>query len=144
MAKKIIGILLLIVGIYFLFKPITFNDYRTQTTGMVLAVNTENTYSITEHKNQQKTRVTVSYQTLNGQSIQFDTTSISPFASYKVGEKVPVMYDPKNPNNADLKDGYTKWYIPILFWIFGLSTLFGGLLSRFRNSISSNTNSQTT
>lgn len=138
MAKKILGIIFILGGLYFLFRPIAFSDYRTQTIGTVLAVNTQTTYSITEHKDLRKTDVTVSYQTADGKTIQFDTTSVSPFASYKVGQTVSVMYDPQNPSQAGLKDEYIKWYIPLLLWVFGLALLFSSQLSKFKAYANSN------
>ena len=142
MAKKIIGIILIVAGIYFLFRPLSFSDSRTQATGTVLAVNTTNTFSVTEQKNLRKTDVTVSYQTQSGQSVQFDTTAISPFASYHAGQKVTVLYEPQYPDQAGLKDEYTKWYIPLLLWVLGIGTLFASQISNLKTAISGNTNNQ--
>ncbi len=124
MAKKAFSIILILAGIYFIFMPISIKDSGTEATGTVLSVNTINTFSVTEQKNLRKTDVIVSYQNQNGQIVQFDTTSVPPFTSYKTGQKVTVLYDPQNPSLVSIKDSNTKWYIPGFLILFGLLAFF--------------------
>jgi drug/metabolite transporter (DMT)-like permease len=129
MALKIIGVLCVLAGIYFIFMPLTFKDTRVEIPGKVLAVNSISVYSTSDRKYHQKQDVTISYTTPSGTAAQFETTTLPLFASYVVGQAVPVMYDP-NTTIAGIKDPNSKWYLSGFLILFGIVFLFGHVVKR--------------
>jgi len=40
--------------------------------------------------------------------------------SFEVGQSVPILYDPRNPEQADLATAFALWLLPIVLMFFGL------------------------
>jgi hypothetical protein len=65
----------------------------------------------------------VKFWTPSGQEIQFESQFGTLPASHKVGQTVPVLYEPANPQNAEISSAMTKWLVPLSFGLMGLIVL---------------------
>lgn len=64
----------------------------------------------------------------NGQTYSFDGGNASYPPAYEVGETVPVIYNPANPNTAQINKWSERWLFPI---IIIPAMLFGALITTF-------------
>jgi hypothetical protein len=64
----------------------------------------------------------------NGQTYTFDGGNASDPPIYRVGETVPVIYDPNDPNTAQINKWSERWLFPI---IIIPAMIFAALLTTF-------------
>lgn len=64
----------------------------------------------------------------NGQTFSFEGGNASDPPAYDVGEQVPVLYDPADPNTAQINKWTERWLFPI---IIIPAMLFAALLVNF-------------
>ncbi len=69
----------------------------------------------------------VSFQTENGELIEFASKTSSYPASYSIGENVSVLYDPSDPYNAQLNSFSSLWFGILIFFVVGISFMGAGL-----------------
>jgi hypothetical protein len=50
----------------------------------------------------------------NGQTYTFESDNASYPPEYEVGEEVRVLYNPSNPNNAQINKASERWLMPVL------------------------------
>jgi hypothetical protein len=50
----------------------------------------------------------------NGQTFTFEGGIASDPPQYQVGESVPVVYDPADPQTAQINKGFERWIFPVL------------------------------
>jgi hypothetical protein len=67
----------------------------------------------------------VRYTTQDGKEIEFTSSSGSNPASYEEGEKVNVMYNPKNPQEVSLPDFFSQWGAALIVGFIG--AVFGSV-----------------
>jgi hypothetical protein len=65
----------------------------------------------------------VKFRTTAGQQIQFESQFGTSPASHKVGQMVPVLYEPASPQNAEISSVMTKWLVPLAIGLVGLIAL---------------------
>lgn len=65
---------------------------------------------------------------VNGQTYTFEGDNASDPPAYRVGETVPVLYDPADPNTAQINKWGERWLMPI---ILIPAMLFAALLTTF-------------
>lgn len=75
---------------------------------------------------------TIEFTTASGEDVRFESSYGTMPASHKVGQVVRVLYDPKNPNSAEIDSGLSKWLVPGCLMIFAIgaflfSIMFFGL-----------------
>lgn len=82
-------------------------------------------------------RPVVEFTTKSGKKIEFVSSMGSNPPSYNEGENVEVIYDPINPNKADIKSFGTLYlgplilsFIGIFFFLFGFLTILFDLLKQ--------------
>lgn len=63
----------------------------------------------------------VRFTASSGQEITFlgSTNTSPPWADYRAGGKVAVIYDPQQPENARIDTFAEIWFAPLLLWIVG-------------------------
>jgi len=49
-----------------------------------------------------------------GQTYSFESGNASDPPAYRVGEEVPVLYDPANPETAQINSIFERWVFPII------------------------------
>lgn len=64
----------------------------------------------------------------NGQSYTFESNNASNPPAYKVGQSVPVLYDPADPANAQINRWSERWLMPI---ILIPAMIFASLITSF-------------
>ncbi|MBR0779976.1 DUF3592 domain-containing protein [Bradyrhizobium iriomotense] len=73
---------------------------------------------------------TFQFQTANGRSITFTSSSGSTSQPYADGERVRIAYDPGRPEDARLLSFLTLWMVPVLLCGAGLLLAGGAILVR--------------
>jgi len=64
----------------------------------------------------------VTYTTRENHEIKFVSSFGSTPAKYKIGEKVTVLYDPRDPNEAQIEGYMEQWFAPTV--LMGMSFIF--------------------
>src|SRR5271157_3383786 len=64
----------------------------------------------------------IDFTTNSGESIRFESSYGTMPASNKVGDSVKVFYNPKNPKNAEIDSGISKWLAPGCLFLFSLGS----------------------
>lgn len=122
-----IGAGLLLGGGYLAYHQYDFLDRAVETKGRVLEM---------VRKTRSKGRPTyapkVSFKTAEGVSVEFTSKLSSSSPSYGVGETVNVLYDPIDPQGAEIKGFLSIWLGPMVLLIMGsfmfLFSVLGGRL----------------
>ncbi len=71
----------------------------------------------------------VAFTTAAGERIELRSGACARPPAYQVGEKVVVDYDPADPRRASYGGFFTRWFLVLIFGIFGLGIAVGsGLL----------------
>lgn len=70
----------------------------------------------------------VQFTDSKGNTVEFTTSTSSRPSSYKVGEKVDVLYAPENPDKAEINDFFSLWSGILMAGIFGAVFFTVGLV----------------
>jgi hypothetical protein len=70
----------------------------------------------------------VRFTAASGSAVEFTSAVASSPPSHRVGEQVMVLYDPANPQHAEIEGFFTLWSPPVAFGAVGLVVLVLGLL----------------
>jgi hypothetical protein len=70
----------------------------------------------------------VSFQTRDGETIEFQSSLRSSSPSYRKGERVTVLYDPERPNSAAISSLASIWLGPMVTGIIGTAFLLMGIV----------------
>ncbi|MFC1878813.1 DUF3592 domain-containing protein [Chloroflexota bacterium] len=62
----------------------------------------------------------------SGEEIEFKSEHGSRPSMYKVGQKVTVLYDPANPEQAEIRSKVGRWLVPAVMTFIGLGLMCGG------------------
>ncbi len=68
----------------------------------------------------------VRFGTADGQAVEFRSPTGTSWRSRRVGQTVPVMYDPANPRDARIDTFMATSCLPIGFTLFGVIFVAGG------------------
>lgn len=71
----------------------------------------------------------ISFTDALGQTITFDSNISSSVSTYQVGEKVSVLYNKNNPQDAKINTFFQLWFGPILMTFLGAIFFIVGLLT---------------
>lgn len=64
---------------------------------------------------------------VNGKTVRFVSSTASSPPEHEVGERVPVLYDPSRPENAEIDTWMARFFLPTVFLILGsIFTAIGG------------------
>lgn len=81
----------------------------------------------------------VEFKTAAGRSITFRSSAGSSRPAYKVGESVPVVYDPREPLSAEIRSFPALWastlgfgFFAVIFGAIGVGFLIHGIIRRRR------------
>lgn len=136
-AFSLVGITLVIIGIFAKQKPKPFFDLALQAEGTVIDVGIRQPrpFKIRRFSEPAYTEVTVEFLTDSCQSVQGDiATNPTLFYSgqYKIGDKVNLLYNPEKPTEfivTSLQSTKTAKLIMILTGLFLMLTGIGMILS---------------
>jgi hypothetical protein len=74
-------------------------------------------------------RPIVRFHTPDGLEYEFKSEYGSRPAMYKVGQMVTVVYDPVDPERAEIRSSVGRWLVPAVMAFFGLGFICGGCFS---------------
>ncbi|MDQ2920428.1 MAG: DUF3592 domain-containing protein [Acidobacteriota bacterium] len=69
----------------------------------------------------------VQFKIPSGQMISFQSSVGSSRAAYSIGQQVKVLYDARNPQEAEIDDLTSLWLVPGCMLAMGLAFTIGGL-----------------
>ena len=94
------------VGAFLLFRSVQLRRKGIFAIGTVTQIN----------KTGRSYPTTVQFTTINGEEIQISGMSVSiPKSVLRIGNSVPLLYDPDNPKSAVEFNPITMWFIPLGF-----------------------------
>jgi hypothetical protein len=113
-----LGVLMLVLGIFFYFNANQFRSNAEKATGIVVDFTAvgENTCPV------------VHFTTSDGQSVD----AVADVCSAQMGDSVDIYYDPDQPDRIQVDNPTQSLYIPAFLVVFGLYALAqgSGLLGR--------------
>jgi len=68
----------------------------------------------------------VRFQTVEGRSVEFESSLRSNPPGYRTGQTVSVLYDPEEPRSAAIKGFFSLWFMPIILGFIGSVFLIVG------------------
>lgn len=72
---------------------------------------------------------TIEFTTASGEIICFESSYGTMPASHKVGQTVNVLYDPKNPNSAEIDSSISNWFASGCLMILALGAFLFSAMS---------------
>ena len=98
------GLFFLLVGVVMSVRSWRFIRYGVHTIGVVID---------TTDKGRGLGYPIIRFVTLNGKAVVF-TERINTLTSYSIGQEVPVLYDPANPEHAGIDRVLNLWIQPAI------------------------------
>ncbi|MDQ2975255.1 MAG: DUF3592 domain-containing protein [Acidobacteriota bacterium] len=117
----LIGIVILISGIVSIFKTRSRIANSLSADGLVTA------FATGMGKSGYLYYPLVQFKIPAGQVISFQSSVGSSRAGYTVGQQVKVLYDARNPQEAEIDDLSSLWLVPGCMLAMGLAFTIGGL-----------------
>jgi hypothetical protein len=71
---------------------------------------------------------TIEFTTASGEIVRFESSYGTMPASYKVGQVVKILYDPKKPVSAEIDSGLSNWLVPGCLMIFAMGAFFFSIM----------------
>ena len=105
-----VGMVLLAVAVVSYWHTRQFRQNAASADGVVI----ENVWSSRTYFPQ------VRFRTSGGQDLTFTSNMGSKPASYQVGDRVRVLYDPEKPADASIDSFESQWLLPTIFGSLGL------------------------
>lgn len=116
----------LFIGITQLCKAQSMIENFTTTRGTVIGTDFLRNVNPQDNSNSSWTiHPKVSFTTSQGEEISFTDPVGSYPADYEVGDKVEVLYNPKNPQEATIKNWKQIWFAPLWITVIGLLPILG-------------------
>ncbi len=152
-----VSVILFLVGCGFLVQRIAFLSKAEKVVGQVSNVASENDRCSSSRRRRRggssrtyydctKFQAEISFNTLSGQYSSFVVSAGTSrghnqplsLASYRNGDPVPVLYDPKDLSTACRDSFMDKWGTPFMVFLFQFATMIGsvfGVRARRRQSV---------
>lgn len=108
------GAIFLTVAAVFLVRDLRFDRTAVTTTGEVVALRSGGSSSSRSGK-----APDIAFTTFDGQQ-RVHRSNVFSTPSYQIGEKLPIAYDPADPDNAAIDTFFDRKLFPILFGAIGL------------------------
>lgn len=124
----IIGVLLVLFGLSFvgitiilLLRKVWRISKSTKTTGVVMNVEVSQGARQFDASSTRNTlyKSTVRFQTADGRVVDYTPQTSNSWSNYRVGENVPVYYNPQQPEKPIVGRPYNLWFPFFLFGFVG-------------------------
>ncbi|WP_421780334.1 DUF3592 domain-containing protein [Kiloniella litopenaei] len=102
------------------YKTYQFIDTAHSAQGTVINLIQSRSTSSSSTSNSYVYRPEVSFKTLTGDEIIFQSSTGSNPPAYKKGESVSILYEPENPQDAKINDTLSLWFSPVILGLVGL------------------------
>lgn len=127
---------IIVLGLSLLLMALTINSAYNQWTFTRSAISTNGTVL---YESQSKTRSTsktfytpvISFVTNTGENITISSRTSNSFSSYASGDKVNLIYNPKNPYQAEFDSFFSLWggyliliFLDLIFTLIGIVLYF--------------------
>jgi hypothetical protein len=122
------GLLLAIAG-YLFFR----GQYLERNGELVTGTVTDFSVSTDADDNSESYCPQVRYTTKAGQTLTYDSNFCSSPPAYDVGQKVELYYDPKKPEDVQMKGFWVQYLTIVILGCIGLPILAFGAGSMFRS-----------
>ena len=121
-AFVLIGIGLCIMSIYSLSRTLRLVRVGTRTIGTVIRIDVNK--NATDRHTESAT--VYEFKTTHGETFSATATYTSTQALHTIGDPIPVIYDPADPNHSSIDDSRDLWGVATIFPIFGLVMILCG------------------
>jgi hypothetical protein len=118
-----VGLVMFLIAVPFYFRTRRFLSTAVPTQGTIIEL-VEGTDSEGHLTYFPKVR----FETSDGKPVEFEDSISSNSPSYSQGDKVPVNYDPQNPERARIGTAFRTWFVPGLLAAIGLPFFITGLV----------------
>jgi hypothetical protein len=110
-----IGFVLLVLGAVTLVRTLQFVSGAEHATGTVveLSRSSDSEGTVTFHP-------VVRFTTAEGRTVEFVSSTGSSPPDHSAGDRVEVLYDPDDPQDARLTGFFDLWLLPLVFGVMGL------------------------
>jgi hypothetical protein len=71
----------------------------------------------------------IEFQTQTGETFQFESNTGGSSTAYRIGDQVPILYNPQMPQDATINSWYEIWLPPIVVTLLSLSGLAPGIFA---------------
>jgi hypothetical protein len=127
------GFLWIAFGAFFFIDAKFFTSGSYRATGNVVELKKVRHYSTSTSKSISGYKTVyypvIRYQTEDGKTIIFTSSSGNYPSPYKNGDRVEILYDPENPQKARIKSFSSMWLAPVLcFGIGGIMFFTGSVI----------------
>ncbi len=119
----VIGLVLLFIGLFWLNATSERLTRMIDGTGTVVEVIRRRVGDDTNYYPR------IEFQTQTGETFQFESNTGGSSTSYRVGDQVPILYNPQMPQDATINSWYEIWFPPIVVTILSLSGLAPGIFA---------------
>jgi hypothetical protein len=115
----VFGLLFLAIGLVLLARELAFGREAVVTGGSVVELR------VTESADGQNTTPVVEFKTREGALIRFEGQSTRPAPS--LGDHIPVIYRPNDPQHARIDTFVQRWLMPCAFTPLGFLICLAGI-----------------
>lgn len=115
-----ISIIFIVAGVLLYVKTLNYIDGAIELQGHVVAIKTMRSESTTTGRSGMVERPIVEYKLPDGKVENFIPTVGSHKSSFREGQTVEVLYNPRGSNKVVLKSFSTTRLFPIILWGMGL------------------------
>ena len=124
-----VGLLFFVIGIVVLISSIvSILKRRGQIANFLSATGVVTAFATEMGKSGYLYYPLVEFKIASGQTIGFQSLMGSSRAGYSVGQQVKVLYDARNPQQAEIDSMVSQWFVPGCLLAMGLMFTIGGLL----------------
>lgn len=120
------GVIAFVSGVAALVLTVKFVNSAVETTARVVHVQISYGDDSTTYK------PTVQFRDTNGRTVEAESWMSSSSYDFNVGEKIPILYDPADPENIRLNYFFEKWGFGVILTGIGGFMVLVGRMSRGR------------
>lgn len=136
-----VAVIFIVLGLFFV--GIAFYMYTDQTAFLAVSKTASGTViSNVSHSDDDGYTYSpvVSFTTKEGELKQFESNNASEPPAYHVGEKIEVLYDPANPDHAQINNFFESWLGCIILGFIGAMFSIVGFIAIFFRGTAANQN----
>jgi len=124
-AFVVVGVACIVLALFLYQQGQAFSRIAKTATGTVIDMETKRSSSSSSGSTETTFAPVIKFVTSTGQTIQFTSSDSQNPPAYQIGDPVDVLYDPQNPNHAELP-GSTNIAILIAGGLGFVFVLVGG------------------
>lgn len=119
-----IGVLLLVLGVYFGYRSYSFIQRAVKAEGRVVELVRSMSHNSEDNTDYEVWSPVVEYQ-YQGKTHRFKSPIASSQPDYEVGDPMPLLVDPDRPGTAEEDSFFGHWFVAVL--LSGMGIIFTGV-----------------